>query len=78
MRGIFEPKRNEMTGGWREAHNMEFIGTIKSRRLTWTGHVGRMEEKRNTHKILAGKSLAKCNCRWEDNIVTSMSDYRRG
>jgi hypothetical protein len=51
LRRIFEPKRNEMTGGWRELHNEELhnlysspdiIGMIKSRRMRWVGPLARM------------------------------------
>jgi hypothetical protein len=50
LRRIFEPKRDEMTGGWRKLHNRELynlysspsiIRMIKSRRLKWVGHVTR-------------------------------------
>jgi hypothetical protein len=45
---IFEPKRDEVTGGWRKPHNGEvrdlysstsIIRIIKSRRMRWAGHV---------------------------------------
>jgi hypothetical protein len=48
LRKIFQPKRVEVTGGWRKLHNEEFhnlyfspsvIRMIKSRRLRWAGHV---------------------------------------
>jgi hypothetical protein len=50
LRGIliFEPKRDEVTGGWRKLHNMELhnlfpslsiIRIIMSRRTRWAGHV---------------------------------------
>jgi hypothetical protein len=48
LRRIFAPKREEVTGGWRELHNVELhnfcsspsiIRTIKSRRMRWAGHV---------------------------------------
>jgi hypothetical protein len=48
---IFEPKRNEVTGGWRKLHNEELhdmysspsiIRIIKSRRMRWAGHVARI------------------------------------
>jgi hypothetical protein len=48
---IFEPKRDEVTGEWNKLHNEELhilysspniIGQIKSRRMTWAGHVARM------------------------------------
>jgi hypothetical protein len=54
LRIIFGSKRDEMTGGWRRQHNEELhnsysspsiIRIIKSRRMRWTGHVARMEEK---------------------------------
>ena len=51
LRGIFGPKRDEVTGEWRRLHNEElndlnsspyiFRG-IKSRRMKWAGHVARM------------------------------------
>jgi hypothetical protein len=48
LRRIFEPKRVEVTGSWRKLHNEELhnlyysaniIGMIKSRRMTWAGHI---------------------------------------
>jgi hypothetical protein len=51
---IFGPKRDEVTGGWREVHNEELhnlysspniITMIKSRRMRWAGHVARMERR---------------------------------
>jgi hypothetical protein len=49
-RRIFEPKRDEKTGGWRkldnEFHNLfsspNIKRVIKSRRMRWAGHVERM------------------------------------
>jgi hypothetical protein len=55
-------------GGWRKLHNEELhnlysspsiIRMIKSRRMTWAGHVARMGEKRNTYRILVGKPEGK-------------------
>jgi hypothetical protein len=48
------PRRDEVTGEWRELHNEELhilysspniIRQIKSRRMRWAGHVARMEEE---------------------------------
>jgi hypothetical protein len=48
LRRIFGPKRDEMTGEWRKLHNKELsdlysspsiIRIIKSRRMSWAGHV---------------------------------------
>jgi hypothetical protein len=51
LRRIFGPKRDEVTGDWRKLHNEELrdlysspsiIRIIKSRRMSWAGHVARM------------------------------------
>jgi hypothetical protein len=51
MRGIFGPKRDEVTGEWRKLHNEELndlyclptiVRVMKLRRMRWTGHVARM------------------------------------
>jgi hypothetical protein len=63
LRRIFGPKRDEVTGGWRQLHNEELhklysspsiIRMIKSRRMRWAGHVARMGAKRNAYRILVG------------------------
>jgi hypothetical protein len=68
LRRIFGPKREEVTGEWRKLHNEELhnlhcspniIRKIKSRRMTWAGHVARMGEKRNAYRILVGKPEGK-------------------
>jgi hypothetical protein len=56
LRGIFGPKRDEVTGERRRLHTEELhnlysspdvIRQIKSRRMRWAGHVARMGEGRN-------------------------------
>jgi len=51
LRRIYEPKRDEVTVGWRKLHNEELndlysspsiIRVMKSRRMRWAGHVARM------------------------------------
>ena len=59
---VIGPKWNE-DGEWRRLHNEELhslyrspnIVRVKSRRLRWAGHVGRMEEGRSAFKISTGK-----------------------
>jgi hypothetical protein len=55
-------------GEWRQLHNKELrdlyfspsvIRIILSRRMKWTGHVARMEEKRNACRLLVGKPERK-------------------
>jgi hypothetical protein len=53
LRRILGPKRDEVTGEWRKLHNEELqdlyssssiIRIVKSKRIRWVGHVGRMGE----------------------------------
>jgi hypothetical protein len=56
LRGLFGPKRDEVTGEWRKLHNGELhnlyssrdiIRQIESRRMRWAGYVARMGEGKN-------------------------------
>ena len=50
LRGVFGPKRDEVTGEWRKLHNElrdlyslpNIVRVVKSRRMRWAGHVARM------------------------------------
>jgi len=64
LRGIFGPRRDEVTGQWRRLHNVELndmysspniVQVIKSRRRRWAGHVARMGEERGVYRVLVGK-----------------------
>ena len=55
------------------------VRVIKSRRLSWAGHVARMEEDRNTFKILTGKPTGKRPLgrpmrRCEDNVRMDLEE----
>jgi hypothetical protein len=90
LRRIFGPKRDEVTGEWRKLHNEalldlysspSIIRIVKSRRMRWSGHVARMEEKRNAYRLLAGKPegkrpLGRPRRRWVDNIRTDLGEVR--
>jgi hypothetical protein len=61
LRRIFVQRRDNVTGDWRKLHNEELhnlyslpnlIIMMKSRRITWSWHVARMGEKRNSYSIL--------------------------
>jgi hypothetical protein len=68
-------------GEWRKLHNEEvndlyslpnIVRVVKSRRMSWAGHVARMGEDRGVHRLLVGKSegkrsLGRPRRRWEDN-----------
>ena len=54
LRGIFVPRRDGVTGEWRRLHNEELndlycspniVRVIKSRRMSWVGHMARMGEE---------------------------------
>ncbi|KAJ4450351.1 hypothetical protein ANN_01772 [Periplaneta americana] len=86
LRKIFGAKRDE--GEWRKLHNAELhalytspdkIGNIKSRRLSWAGHVARMGESRNAYRVLVGRPegkrpLGRPRRRWEDNIKIDLRE----
>jgi hypothetical protein len=88
LRGIFGPKRDEVTGEWRkllsgELHNLysspDIIRQIKSRGMRWAGHVARMGEGRNMYRVLVGKPkgkgpLERPRCRWEDGIKMDLRE----
>jgi hypothetical protein len=92
LRRIFGPKRDEVTGEWRELHNEELrdlysspsiIRIIKSRRMRWAGHVAQMGEKRNEYRSLVGKPegkrpLGRPRRRWVDNIRMELGEVGWG
>jgi hypothetical protein len=68
LRRIFGKKKDEVTGEWRKLHNEEFvilysspsiIRIIKSKRMSWAGHVARMGEEMNAYRLLVGKPEGK-------------------
>jgi hypothetical protein len=55
------------------------IRVIKSRTMTWAGHIARMGEKRNAYRILVGKPegkrpLGRPTRRWVDNIKMDLTE----
>ena len=82
LRRIIGPTRDEVTVEWRRLHNEELndlysspniVRVIKSRRMTWAGHVAHMGEERGVYRILVGKTegrrpLGRPRRRWIDNI----------
>ena len=81
LRRIFGPKRDVVTREWRKLQNEELNDlysshntgrVIKTRRMRWARHVGRMRE-RSVYRVLVWKpegkrSLGRPKRRWEDNI----------
>jgi hypothetical protein len=92
LRGIFGPKRDEVTGEWRKLHNEEMhnfysspdsIKQVKSRQMRWAGHVARMGEERKVYKVLVGKPegkrpLGRPRRRWEDGIRMDLREIGLG
>jgi hypothetical protein len=92
LRKIFGPKSDEVTGEWRKLHNKELrdlysspsiIRIIKSRRMRWAGHVARMREKRNAHRLVVEnpegrRPLARPRCRWVGNIRMDLGEVGWG
>ena len=81
LRGIFWPKRDEVTGELRKLHNEELydlycspniVRVIKWRRKRWAGYVARMGERRGVYRVLVGKperkrQFGRPKRRWKDN-----------
>jgi hypothetical protein len=59
LRGIFVPKREEVTRGCRSLHTEELHNFIETRRMRWVGHVERMGYMINVYKILIGEPEEK-------------------
>jgi hypothetical protein len=88
---IFGPKRDEVTGEWRNLHNEELndvysspniVRVIKSRRIRWAGHVESMGERRCIYRIFVGKPEGKRpmgvpSRRWDDNIKMDLQKAGR-
>jgi len=86
--GMFEPKRDEKTGEWRQLHTEELndlysspnsILETKSRRMRWMEHVAHMGEIRGIYKVLVGKPegrrpLGRGRHRFEDNIKMDLQE----
>ena len=92
LRRIFEPKRDEVTGEWRELHTEELndlyfspniVQVTKVRRMIWAGHVARMVESRDEYMVLVwtaeGKiPLGRPRRRCENNIKMDFQEVRCG
>jgi hypothetical protein len=92
LRKISGPKRDEVTGEWRRLHDEELYGLysspninwmIKSRIMSWAGHVARMGDRRGAHMVLVGRreakrSLGRPRRRWEYNIKTDLQEVGWG
>jgi hypothetical protein len=82
LRRIF----GEEDGSWRKLHNDELhspysspniVRVIKSKRISWAGHVAHMGEGRGVYRVLVGRpegkgSLGRLRRRWEDNITMDL------
>ena len=91
LRGIFGPKKDDITGEWRRLHNEELYDlhslptifrVIKLRRMRLAEHVARMGEQRCTQRF-GGKPEGKRPfgrpwCRWEACIKMDLKEVECG
>jgi len=59
------------------------VRVIKSRRISWAGHVARIGERRGVYRFLMGKpegkrTLGRPRRRWEGNIKMVLQEVRFG
>jgi hypothetical protein len=92
LRRVFGPRRDEVTGEWGKLHNEEpndlyslpnIVRVVKSRRISWAGHVARIGEERGVHRVLVGKPegkrpLGRPRRRWADNIKMDVQEVVEG
>jgi hypothetical protein len=92
LRKIFGPKRNEVTGVWRQLQNEDLrelysspsiIRMTKSKRMICAGYVAQTGTKRNAFRILMEKvegkrPLGRPRRRLEDNIKMNVTEVRWG
>ena len=91
LRKVFGPKRDEVTGEWRELHNEELndlyslpniVRVVKSRRMRWAGHVARMGRIGMCMGCwwgrLGKRPLGRPRRRWEDNIKMDLQEVGGG
>ena len=88
LRRIFGPKRDKVTGEWRQLHNEDLndlytspniIQVIRSRRMRWDGYVACMWENRGVYRVLVRKPegkrpLGRPRHIWEDNIKMDLQE----
>jgi hypothetical protein len=59
--------------------SLNIVRVIKSRKMTWAGHVACMGERRGVYRVLVGKPegkrpLGRPRHRWEDNIKMDLRE----
>ena len=92
LRRIFGPRRDKVTGEWRNLHKEELnnlysspniVRVINSRRMRWAGHVLFVVERRGLYRVLVRKPEGKGphgrpRRRREDNIKMDLQEVRCG
>ena len=88
LRGIFWPKRDEVTGKWRKLHNEELsnlfcspniVRVIKSGMMRWAGHVARMGRAEVYTGFWWGYLRERiARRRWEDKIKMDLQEVEYG
>jgi stalled ribosome rescue protein Dom34 len=79
LRGIFEPKRDEVTGEWRKLH-IEELNDLYFLNKYYSGDQikkNKLGERRDAYSVLVGKPkgkrpLGRPRRRWEHNIKMNL------
>ena len=89
LRKMLTPKEGELTGWWRRLHKEEIYGlyslpniirVIKSRTMRLAGHVARMEDRKDSYRVLVRrpegkKPIARSRFRWKNNIKKDLKTW---
>jgi hypothetical protein len=92
LRRIFEHKRDEVTGEWKNLYNEELndlycshnnVRVVKSRKMKLVGHMASMGESTGVYRVLVGKPegkrpLGRPRRKWEDNIGMDLQEVGCG
>jgi hypothetical protein len=83
LRGLFGPTK-ELNGTWRIKTNSELnqliknqtiINFIKAQRLSWLGHIHRMDSERTVKKVSEWKpTQGRLQLRWENDIKNDLKE----
>ena len=92
LRKVLGPKREKVTGELRRPYSKELCTLypspninqlIKSRSMSWAGHVAHMRDRTGAYRVLMGRPdgkspLGRPRCIWDDTIKMDLKEVEWG